>query len=188
MLDPDDLAVGISEEYLRRKEVSRPKWGTRIPTEVCKELLEKYKYLDHQVDHRLKRLPTKPKKKLLMAKNPKNPEELDLLRRITADPIAVLQEELARALTSEININRTLYSEGSVDSRAISDSNKRMMDLADALKALPKQHDVTATLSQKSSAELLHDALKSRKSAPKKYDDDLEQRMLARANDGFGDE
>ncbi|MCK7507714.1 MAG: hypothetical protein MZV70_29150 [Desulfobacterales bacterium] len=38
-----------------------------------------------------------------------------------------------------------------------------MMDLAEALKALPKQHDMQQTLSQKSSAELLQEASRTKR-------------------------
>lgn len=84
-----------------------------------------------------------------------------LQAQLDADPIKFIQSEFSRSLLAEVMINRVLYSHETVDPSALTASNKRMVELADALKTLPKQNEGARGKNQKSSAELIEDAMDS---------------------------
>ena len=85
-----------------------------------------------------------------------NPE-LEAL--VAQDPVAFMRKQLTSMLVRELAINNTLYSVTPPDHKALTDSNKRLMDLGESLKALPNQSDIDSKGSQRSLSELIQDAL-----------------------------
>ena len=86
-------------------------------------------------------------------------EDPDMMALLESDPIKFIQSEFSRALIAEALINRELYAHDQVDPMALTASNKRMVELADAMKTLPKQNEGARGKNQKSAAELIEDAM-----------------------------
>lgn len=112
----------------------------------------------------------------------------DLLEEISADPNAHAHRQLLRMIAKEQRINEDLYDTDPPDDKAISGSNKRLMDLYDNLKALPKQSNETAQ-NQKSLAELIADALVASPEWGGMTAEEavFDQMQMDRANTAFGD-
>ncbi len=115
--------------------------------------------------------------------------DAELEAAVLSDPMGVIQKQFARMMVSEIIINDDLYTHEHVDSGALTASNKRLVDLGEALKALPKQQPLVATGAQRSAAEVIQQAHDRRKSleAPEDTSMKLDKTMINRASTAFGE-
>jgi len=106
---------------------------------------------------------------------------------IEADPTDFMRKRLTKMMVRELAINDTLYSMTPPDHRAITESNKRLMEIGDSLKALPKQTagNAGATLSL---AEAIQSALEIRDVANENQAkaDRLNEAMMDRSEQHFG--
>lgn len=124
------------------------------------------------------------------AKRPKvDRDDPRMALELSADPIRFIQNEFQRALVAETLINRELYADEHIDAMAVSASNRRLIELADALKALPKQNNGAKNRNQKSAAELIEDAAGTYDpSRNQSVRDQAEAGMMTRASEGFEEE
>lgn len=114
-----------------------------------------------------------------------NPEMEEI---IAADPTEFMRKRLTKMMVRELAINDTLYSMTPPDHKAISDSNKRVMDLGDALKALPNQSSGSNVGSQLSLSEAIQQAIARRVDAPvvEPINHPIKTAMMDRAESSFG--
>lgn len=113
-------------------------------------------------------------------------ENPEMEKDINADPTTFMRLQLTRMLAKEVSINDVLYKTQPPNDKAISESNKRIMDLGNALKALPKQSDVDAKGASRCSAELIMDAFESNEEADGTATV-LSEQMMERADESFGE-
>lgn len=114
-----------------------------------------------------------------------NPELEDI---IAADPTDFMRKRLTKMMVRELAINDTLYSMTPPDHRAITESNKRLMDIGEALKALPNQ--TAGNGGSISLAEAIQAAIEARGSAATEkahVASQLETAMLERSEEHFGE-
>lgn len=124
---------------------------------------------------------TPPKSQL----NPVDRVDIALVQELEADPVKFIQSQLSAMLVAERTINATLYSDEHIDPSALSSSNKRFIDLAEAYKALPKQNDTGAKGGQRSVSELMQEAIAEGSDAEGGIADEVEQQSLTRNVDAF---
>lgn len=111
--------------------------------------------------------------------------DASVISALEHNTVEYIKQELIRALACEISINRELYSDEVIDSNQLSNSNKRMIELSDSLKSLPKQHEGGKHKDQKSAAEVIEDTLKDGAVTSDEASKALEAEMLAKAADSF---
>lgn len=105
---------------------------------------------------------------------------------VLSDPVAAVRNRMIQMLVMEQSINDELYQAKVIDHNALSASNKRLVELGQALKALPSQSAGENKGSQRSVAELIQDAVASSPAlsvSGASVGDD----MLKRASSAFGD-
>lgn len=115
--------------------------------------------------------------------------DLDMLAKIALNPTEFLRQRYQQMLAKEQEIIDKLYSEDPIDDKALTAALKRITDIGDSLKALPKQSTETAA-NQKSLAEVIADCLKDNPEWGALLDgeeDDLNTQQLERADAAFGE-
>jgi hypothetical protein len=114
--------------------------------------------------------------------------DIYLEAEVQADPVKALRDQMTRMLVCETRINSELYSSESIDHSALSASNKRIIELGQALKALPSQSAGENKGGQRSTAELIVDHFNRAIDEPAMQEvTEVKQTMLARAADAFGE-
>lgn len=113
----------------------------------------------------------------------------DMLADIELNPTEFLRKRYQTMLAKEQKIIDHLYTEDPVDDKALTAALKRITDIGDSLKALPKQSNETGA-NQKSLAEVIQDNLKEHPDWGAALDDDevaLNAAQLERADAAFGE-
>lgn len=114
--------------------------------------------------------------------------DLFLQGEVQSDPVKALRDRLTKMLVMEMKINDELYAQEVLDQGALSASNKRLIELGQALKALPSQSAGENKGTQRSSAEIIAtEAAKPHDPAELAEVDELNTNMARRAADAFGD-
>jgi len=113
-------------------------------------------------------------------------DDPEIEAEVAQDPVAFMRKRLTKMLVRELAINDLLYSATPPEHKALTESNKRLMDLGESLKALPNQSDIDSKGSQRSLSELIQDALTTETSQYAEQSSALNAGMLARADAAFG--
>lgn len=114
--------------------------------------------------------------------------DLFLQGEVAADPVKALRDRLTKMLVMEMKINDELYEQEVLDQGALSASNRRLIELGQALKALPSQTAGENKGTQRSAAEIIaEEAGKEHTQEELEEVQSLNKNMASRAADAFGD-
>lgn len=105
---------------------------------------------------------------------------------VNADPVQTVRARLTKMWIMECKVNDDLYLAEVIDNSALSASNKRLLELSQGLKALPSQTTGENKGTQRSTAELIEDAIKvERKESVEALE--LGKSMIDKADTAFGE-
>ena len=124
-------------------------------------------------------------KKAEKARTTVDRENPELEEEIEADPATFMRKQLTAMLAKEVAINSKLYTIDPPPSKEISESTKRIVDLGNALKALPNQSAGQNLGAQLSTAEIIARALDEAEQEPEEALS-LGNEMMERADAAFG--
>jgi predicted transcriptional regulator len=112
----------------------------------------------------------------------------EMLADIELNPTEFLRKRYQTMLAKEQQIIDNLYTQDPIDDKALTAALKRITDIGDSLKALPKQSTETAA-NQKSLAEIIQDAIDRHLRNPQSSSTAfrLGEVMLTRSETAFGE-
>lgn len=114
--------------------------------------------------------------------------DIFLEAQVQSDPVKALRDRLTKMLVMEQRINDELYASDPIDHSGLTASNRRLIELGQALKALPSQAAGENKGGQRSTAEIIADQLaKGADPTTTKEAEELHESMASRAAVAFGE-